>query len=227
MGLAGAVIGAGVLSAGAGVASSLIGSSAQQSAANTAANTQMSIYNQNQQLLNPYVQGGLGAYSTLNSLLGVGGNSQTMQDTLNNLPGYQFTLNQGLKSVQNSVAARGLGESGAAYKGAANYATGLAQSNFGNYAGLLQNSANTGMQAGSSIAGVGQATGANVGSSQIAAGNAAAAGALGAGNSISNAANSLPGNLLLANYLGGSSGGGFLGSGGASQGFDYSLEGIP
>lgn len=212
-----AIIGAGAITAGAGIASSLSASGSQQSAANTAANTQLGIYNANKELLNPYVQGGLGAYNTLNSLLGVGGNSSTMQDTLNNLPGYQFTLGQGLKSVQQGAAARGLANSGAALKGAANYATGLAQSNYGNYANLLQNSANTGMQAGSSIAGVGQATGANVGASQIAAGNAAASGALGAGNAISNAAGSIPGNLLLAQYLGGS--GGF---GGGSGSFDMS-----
>lgn len=212
-----AIIGAGAIAGVGGVASSIIGSNAQENAAKTAANNQMGIYQQNQQLLNPYVQGGLGAYNTLNSLLGVGGNSSTMQDTLNNLPGYQFTLGQGLKSVQNSVAARGLGTSGAALKGAANYATGLAQSNYGNYANLLQNSANTGMQAGSSIAGVGQATGANIGASNIAGGNAAASGALGVGNSLANAANSIPGNLLLAQYLGGS--GGF---GGGSASFDMS-----
>lgn len=209
MGIAGAILSAAAITGVAGVVGSSLASGAQQSAANTSANTQLNIYGQNKDLLSPYVTGGQGAYSTLNNLLGVGGNSQIMQDTLNNLPGYQFTLNQGLKSVQNGVTARGLGVSGAALKGGAQYATGLAQSGYGGYAGLLQNSANTGMQAGSSIAGVGQATGASVGSSQIAAGNAAASGYLGATNAVSNAANSVPGNLLLAQYLGGSGGGNF------------------
>ena len=45
-------------------------------------------------------------------------------------PGYQFTLDQGLKSTQNGAAARGLGTSGAAMKGAAGYATGLADSTY-------------------------------------------------------------------------------------------------
>lgn len=45
-------------------------------------------------------------------------------------PGYQFTLNNGLKAVQNSASARGLGVSGAAQKGAASYATGLADSTY-------------------------------------------------------------------------------------------------
>ena len=41
-------------------------------------------------------------------------------------PGYQFTLQQGLQAAQNSAAAQGLGRSGAAVKGAVNYAEGLA-----------------------------------------------------------------------------------------------------
>ena len=46
-------------------------------------------------------------------------------------PGYQFTLDQGLKAAQNSASARGLGASGAALKGASTYATGLADSTYG------------------------------------------------------------------------------------------------
>ncbi|MDR8069430.1 hypothetical protein [Burkholderia cenocepacia] len=46
-------------------------------------------------------------------------------------PGYQFTLQQGLKAAQNSASARGLGASGAAMKGAEAYATGLADSTYG------------------------------------------------------------------------------------------------
>jgi hypothetical protein len=53
----------------------------------------------------------------------------TMAD-LEATPGYQFTRDQGLKSVQNAAAAKGLGISGAALKGAANYATGLADSTY-------------------------------------------------------------------------------------------------
>ena len=51
---------------------------------------------------------------------------------LEQTPGYQFTLQQGLESTQNSAAARGLGVSGAALKGAATYATGLADNTYQN-----------------------------------------------------------------------------------------------
>ncbi len=216
IGIGTAILGGAAIAGVAGIAGSALSSSAQRSAANTASQTQRDIYSQNQQLLNPYVQGGLGAYGTLNNLLGVGGNSDTMQKTLEGLPGYQFTLGQGLKSVQNSAASRGLGTSGAALKGAANYATGLANSQYGNYVNQLQNSANTGMQAGSAIAGVGQSTGASIANSQIAAGNASAAGYNGIANSIGNAANSLPLYALMKN-------GSFGGGTGAVPNFDQSL----
>ena len=45
-------------------------------------------------------------------------------------PGYQFTLQQGLQATQNSYAAQGLGTSGAALKGAANYSEGLASTTY-------------------------------------------------------------------------------------------------
>jgi hypothetical protein len=52
------------------------------------------------------------------------------QAALEQTPGYQFTKTQGLKAVQNSAAARGLGVSGAALKGAATFATGLADQTY-------------------------------------------------------------------------------------------------
>ena len=54
------------------------------------------------------------------------------QAELEATPGYQFTRNQGLKAVQNSAAARGLGSSGMAQRGAAEYATGLADTTWQN-----------------------------------------------------------------------------------------------
>jgi hypothetical protein len=45
-------------------------------------------------------------------------------------PGYQFTLQQGLLGTQNAAAARGLGVSGAALKGADTFATGLASQTY-------------------------------------------------------------------------------------------------
>lgn len=54
------------------------------------------------------------------------------QAELEKTPGWSWNLSQGLKAVQNSAAARGLGVSGNALKGAATYATGLADSTYQN-----------------------------------------------------------------------------------------------
>jgi hypothetical protein len=52
------------------------------------------------------------------------------QQTLEQTPGYQFTLRQGLRGVQNAATAQGRGVSGNALAGAAKYATGLADSTY-------------------------------------------------------------------------------------------------
>ena len=75
-----------------------------------------------------------------NRILGVDAKSPlpsnpTFAPTMENLektPGYKFILDQGLKAVQNSYAAQGLGTSGAAMKGAADYAEGLASTTYQN-----------------------------------------------------------------------------------------------
>ncbi len=138
-----------------------------------------------------------------------------MQKTLEGLPGYQFTLDQGLKSVQSGAAARGLGSSGAALKGAAGYATGLANSQYGNYVSQLSGFAGQGLSAASSLAGVGQQTGAGIAASQIGAGNASAAGWNATGNAIQGGVNSYQQNSLLRSILNNSatSGGGYSGDG--------------
>lgn len=57
------------------------------------------------------------------------------QATLESLPGYEFALKQGTKAAHNSAAARGLGVSGAALKGATTFAKGLADSTWADYFG--------------------------------------------------------------------------------------------
>ncbi|HEY2418817.1 MAG TPA: hypothetical protein VGH84_12915, partial [Steroidobacteraceae bacterium] len=127
MGLGAAVIGAGALSAGA----SLIGSSQASSAAKDAANAQLQMYQQTSANLLPY--NALGQTAGANALaLALGPQptqyltqaaanmpGQMTQAQLEATPGYQFARDQGLKAVQSSAAARGLGVSGASLKGAA------------------------------------------------------------------------------------------------------------
>lgn len=67
-------------------------------------------------------------------------NNPTFQPTqaqLEATPGYQFDLSQGLLGVANSQAAKGLGISGSALKGAAGFATGLANNTLQTQAGIF------------------------------------------------------------------------------------------
>lgn len=92
------------------------------------------------------------------------GQQTDIMGALESLPGYQFTKTQGLKAVQNSASARGLGVSGAAQKGAAQFATGLADQTYGEQfnrlLGLTTLGQNAAVGAGSNIIGAGNAQGA-------------------------------------------------------------------
>ena len=128
-----AIVGSSVIGAATQAYGAYQASQAQQSAANTAANTQLSMFNQTQKNLSPYIQEGQTATNLLNAQLPTLTSPITMNEqTLRNTPGYQFNLTQGLKATQNSAAARGLGISGAALKGASTFATGLADSTYQN-----------------------------------------------------------------------------------------------
>jgi len=85
--------------------------------------------------LAPYRALGIGPADQIQQLTGSypGGNPLTSYLTkpftgqdLASTPGYQFTLDQGLKATQNALGAQGLGSSGSAVKAAAQYAQGLA-----------------------------------------------------------------------------------------------------
>ena len=160
---AAAIAGSAVIGAGA----SIYGSSKAAGAADKAAQLQQQQYQQTRSDLQPYFgpgQAAVGNALTLAQSGPTGGGPdyvsqaaanippQMTQAQLEATPGYQFTLNQGLKSTQSANAAKGLGVSGAALKGAATYATGLAdktyldqfnvaQQRFGDYLNL-----NTGQQ---------------------------------------------------------------------------------
>lgn len=200
-----AVIGSAVVGAGA----SLAGSKSQSSATKNASKQEMEMYRQTRSDLLPYNQAGQEATQQLSNRLTELTSPIVMdQATLEKTPGYQFNLQQGLKSTQNGAAARGLGTSGAALKGAASYATGLADSTFqnqfnnantnqSNAYNRLMGVASLGENAGAQTGAYGTQTAASVGANTIAGGNATAAGYTGAANAISNGAN----NYLTYNAL--------------------------
>lgn len=205
-------IGASIGAAGIGALGSISGSLIQANSTKQASDVQQKMYQQTRSDLAPFREAGVTGTNMLTSRLpSLTAPINFDQATLENLPGYQFTLNQGLKSTQNSAAARGLGTSGAALKGASNYATGLANTTFGDAFNreLAQRDAaynklmgvsSLGSNAAAQTGNFATQTGQSIGQNTIAGGTAIAAGLNGAGNSVSNALNNI-GGYQYANQL--------------------------
>jgi hypothetical protein len=236
------------VSAAAGLAGSAMSASASKSAANTqadaannAAQLQEQQWEQTQANLKPYMDLGSSSISPLLSAMGYnvtqnsdGTYSYNGTDSSNALqqtftapteaqaqatPGYQFTLNQGLKAVQNSAAARGLGSSGAALKGASSYATGLADSTYNdvynralqtyqtnynsaaNNVNRLSSLVSSGQNAAATNGSLGASTMSSVGNTLTSAANATAAGTVGSANALSSGLSSVGSNALTYGLL--------------------------
>lgn len=71
-------------------------------------------------------------------------------------PGFQFRLDEGLRGVENSAAAKGLLQSGGTLKGIDRYAEGLAASDFNDQFNRVMSVASGGQQAATSGANLGQ-----------------------------------------------------------------------
>lgn len=117
----------------------------------------------------PYATAGRDSLSRYQANIG---NQPTYQNTLANLvndPGYQFRLQQGQETLENSAAARGSLLSGATLKDLQGYAQGMASQEgaaaysrdmnaFNNTQNQLANLIQSGMNASGQIVGTGQAT---------------------------------------------------------------------
>lgn len=112
----------------------------EDAARNTNA-TNLQIFNQIRDDNAPYREGGYGAYSALQALLGLGGDpaaSQQAFDTYRGSTGYDFRLGEGTKAIERSAAARGGLNSGATLKALARYGQDYGSNEFSNYLGQLQ-----------------------------------------------------------------------------------------
>jgi hypothetical protein len=104
--------------------------------------------------------GGLQPYQAagtygLNKLQSTAGTFSFNPQELQNDPGYQFQLQQGMKALGNSQAARGMLQSGAALKATENYAQGLAGTSYQNAYNRALSTFNTNQQGYLSLAGLG------------------------------------------------------------------------
>lgn len=130
----------------------------------------------------PYRDIGNNALAKLTELLNNGGLTSRFAGKVDQEPGYQFGMSEGLKGVGQSAAARGMGLSGEALKASSRYATDYATTKY-NDAFNRWNVENNGIYnrlAG--ISGIGQTATNQVGAAGQAFGNAYADNTIGAGN---------------------------------------------
>jgi hypothetical protein len=129
-------------------------------------------------------------------------------------PGYDFRMGEGTKAINNSAAARGGAQSGAASKALTrfgqDYATGDYQNFLGNYyqsLAPLQSLAGQGMTTANASASNANNVGANMAQNAVNIGNAQAAGTMNASNAItgnlSNMSNAGVNNYMMYKYLNG------------------------
>lgn len=182
---------------------------AQTNAAQLAANTQLQMYERTRADLAPYRDAGGRALTELEarmpeltSDIDVSAELRDPNSTIKNA--YDFTRTQGLKAAQNSAAARGLGVSGAALKGATAFATGLADNTYQNLFNMentnrtnaynrLKGLVDTGKDAATGTGTAGSIAAKGAADAQIGAGNAQAAAANATAGAVKNASQNIAG----------------------------------
>jgi hypothetical protein len=137
-----AIAASAVAGAGAGVYGSSQAAKAQKSAANQAADTQLQMLERQIELQEPFREAGLTAQNRLMTLLGLGGDPNDpnygryardfgMSDFEAD-PGYGFRMDEGMKALERSSAARGGLLSGTTLKGVQRFGQDLASQEYQN-----------------------------------------------------------------------------------------------
>ncbi len=209
-----AIVGSALVGAGATLYASNKASQTQQNASNNAANVQREMYGQTREDLSPYrAIGGVAAKDLTTRLQDLTSPISIDPNVLENSDYYKFASTLGQKAVTNAAAARGLGKSGAALKGAAAFAKGLAtdtyktawdmeNQNKSNAYNRLKGLVDTGENAAAQTGQAGTASASGQSSALIGGANAAAAGYNAAGGAINNLTNNLSGYAMYKGIYG-------------------------
>ena len=205
---AAAIIGAGVLGAGASVYAANKASKAQAKSAEQANAAQLAMFNKQVELQEPFRQGGLTAQQQIMQLLGIGGDANAADygslakpfgmEQFQADPGYAFRQAEAQKALERSAAARGMLLSGSTLKGIERFSQDLASQEYANAFNRYQIERGARLNPLQSLMGSGQSAtntmtsaAGNYGQAQannlMAAGQARASGYVGMGNAISGA----------------------------------------
>jgi hypothetical protein len=129
-------------------------------------------------------------------------------------PDYQFRRSEGMRGIEGSFAAGGMGQSGNALQALAEFNSNLAGGEFGNWWNRQSALAGVGQAATDATASYGARHAENAGANAMYAGNARASGIVGQQNAINNGVNQLAGAYgYYSPQWGKGSGGGAAGSG--------------
>lgn len=214
--VAAAVVGAGALGAGASIYGANKAADTQSAAAAQAAAIQKQMYDQTRSDLAPYRQiGNVATTDLTNRLPELTAPISIDPNELENSDYYKFASTQGQKAVTNSAAARGLGKSGAALKGAATFAKGLAtdtyktafdmeNTNKSNAYNRLKGLVDVGENAGAQTGVLGEKSAYNQGVALVGGANAQAAADNRIGTSVGNFSNNVAGYAMAKGLYGGS-----------------------
>ena len=133
-GIAGAIAGAAVVGAAGSIIAGNQAASATRDASNAAIQQQNQALAQQAQLSAPYRQLGQTAMGAYQNLLGIGQNGQVnpqlAEQTLQNMPGYQFAQQQGQQQTLAAAGAMGMGLSGNTLAALSRYNQGLADQTY-------------------------------------------------------------------------------------------------
>ena len=138
----GAVLGAGAISAGAGVFSASKAAKAQKKASDTASATTLAMYEQTREDLQPYAATGGSSLDSIAAMYGLpskanptGGQafSDSALEAFRRSPDYQVALKEGIRARDLSAASKGNLLSGGQEKRIAEYGSELASLKFGQY----------------------------------------------------------------------------------------------
>ena len=132
--VAAAVVGSAVIGAGAVVASSSSAARASNRASRAAIEQQQQALAQQERLAAPYTALGQQAMPAYQQLLGIGADGKLdpklAQETLRNLPGYQFAQQEGQRGTLQAAGAMGMGLSGNTLAALERYNVGLADQTY-------------------------------------------------------------------------------------------------
>lgn len=192
---------------GATLISGYLGSQAASNAANTqvaganrSADLQYQQWQEQKQMMQPWLNAG---QTALNALTPLALNYKPFDaSAMYAEPGYQFRLDEGLKNVQQSAAARGLLQSGSTLKGLTrfgqDYASNEYQNAFNRYQaerqaqlGPLQSLAGVGQSTVGQLGSLGSQMASNIGETYQNAANARASGYIGSANAFGGAVSGL------------------------------------